>query len=312
MRHFLSLKDLNQKEFELLLDKAAEVKKKPQSVSDSLKQKTLLMIFEQPSVRTHLSFDAAMQQLGGHAIFYDAKNSTLGKKETIKDFARTVSRYVDMISARLNGHSVLEELAQNATVPVINAMTNFSHPCQGLADFLTMREKKGNLEELKLAYVGDGNNNVTHSLLFGGALAGMAVSIGCPDNEDLKPKREIIQIAKNLASNTGSRIEVFSDAETAVQNADVVYTDSWMSYRIPESEAPRREKLLKPFQVNAELMRLARKDAVFMHCLPAHRGKEVTDQVLDSMQSVVFDQAENRLHAQKALLVWLAEQNKKN
>lgn len=311
MRHFLLIRDLSATEFQYLLEQAALIKKKPEKFANALHQKTLLMFFEQPSVRTRLSFEIGMTQMGGHAIYYNIGESTLGKKETIPDFAKVVSRYADFIMARINSHEQLPEIARHSLVPVINAMTNFEHPCQCLADFQTILEKKGKLNGLKLAYVGDSNNNVTHSLMFGGALSGMAVSIGCPNETDLKPKREIIQIAKNLASATGARIEVFHEAETAVQNADIVYTDSWMSYRVPESEAPRREKLLHPFQVNAELMRLAKKDAVFMHCLPAHRGKEVTNEVIDSKQSVVFDQAENRLHAQKALLVWLQEQNKK-
>lgn len=311
MRHFLSLKDLSPEEFNFLLNRAVEIKKNPQKFASSFHQKTLLMFFEQPSVRTRLSFETGLTQMGGHAIYYSIGESTLGKKETIADFSQVVSRYVDCIMARINSHDQLLELSRNSSVPVINAMTNFSHPCQGLADFQTILEKKGKLAGLKLAYVGDANNNVTHSLMFGGALSGMAVSIGCPDETDLKPKREIIQIANNLASKTGSRIEVFHDPETAVQNADIVVTDSWMSYRIPETEKPKREKLLEPFQVNSELMALAKKDAIFLHCLPAARGKEVTDDVIDSKQSVVFDEAENRLHSQKALLVWLQEQNKR-
>jgi ornithine carbamoyltransferase len=310
MRHFLSIRDLAPKEFQHLLEQTALIKKKPEKFSNALNQKTLLMFFEQPSVRTHLSFSVGMTQLGGHAIFYDIHQSTLGKKESIPDYAHTVSRYADFIMARLNNHAQLLELAPNSRIPVINAMTELEHPCQALADFFTILEKKGKLKGLKIAYLGDSNNNVTHSLLFGGALLGMAVSIGCPNDSDLKPKREIIQLANNLAANSGARIELFHDAETAVQNADVVYTDSWMSYRIPESEAPKREKWLRPFQVNSELMRSAKKDAIFMHCLPAHRGKEVTDSVIDSNQSVVFDQAENRLHAQKALLLWLQEETK--
>jgi ornithine carbamoyltransferase len=213
--------------------------------------------------------------------------------------------------ARINSHEQLLELAQHSRVPVINAMTHFDHPCQGLADFQTILEHKGKLKGLKLAYVGDCNNNVTHSLLFGGALSAMAVSIACPENKELEPRREIIQIANNIASKTGSRIEVFHEPETAVENADIVVTDSWMSYRVPESEKAARERLLEPFQVNAGLMQHAKRDAIFLHCLPAHRGYEVTDEVMDSKQSVVFDEAENRLHAQKALLVWLQEQNKK-
>ncbi|MBU0636021.1 ornithine carbamoyltransferase [Candidatus Micrarchaeota archaeon] len=312
MRHFLSLKDLTAKELEFLIKKAIEIKKKPQKFSQTLKQKTLLMFFEQPSVRTRVSFETAMTQLGGHGIFYDIKESTLGKKETISDFAQSVSRYCDLITARIAEHSTLQELANASSIPVINAMSNLSHPCQGLADFQTMLEHKGKLKGLNVAYVGDANENVLDSLLIGGVLLGMNVSIGCPKQEAFRPKEKIMELAGKLAKDSGGKVFVAFNPIDAIQNADIVYTDSWMSYHIPESEAKERTKILKPFQVNEKLLQNAPKGALFMHNLPAHRGFEVTDEILDSKRSIVFDQAENRLHAQKALLVWLLEQNKKN
>lgn len=310
MRHFLSIRDLNSKEFRYLLKQTALIKKKPRQFSNALHQKTLLMVFEQPSVRTHLSFSVAMTQLGGHAIYYDIHQSTLGKKESILDYAHTVSRYANVISARLNDHSQLEELTPYSRIPVINAMTSLEHPCQALADFFTLFEKKKKNSRLKLAYVGDANNNVTNSLLYAAILLDVDMSIGCPKHRQLAPSNEIMENANILAMQTGSKskFSVSYDPIETVQSADAVYTDSWMSYRVPETDLEWRENLLQPFQVNSELMQHAKKNAVFLHCLPAHRGHEVTNQVIDSKQSVVFDQAENRLHAQKALLLWLLNQ----
>lgn len=305
-KNFLGLSDLTPAELQSLLKKSLEIKKTPRKFSQALKQKTMLMLFEQPSVRTRVSFETGLTQLGGHAIYYDIKESTLGKKETIGDFAKTVSRYVDVVGARLNDHNQIIQLSQNSDVPVINMMSGFEHPCQGLADFLTILEHKKKFKGKKLAYVGDANNNVTHSLLFGAALLGMDVSIGCPDHAELMTSPAIVEQAKKMAKQNHSKINFFHTAKEAVKEADVVYTDSWMSYRVPESAMNQRIKLLHPFQVNSELMKYAKRDAIFLHCLPAHRGQEVTDEVLDSKQSKVFDQAENRLHCQKALLLELA------
>jgi ornithine carbamoyltransferase len=260
------------------------------------------MIFEKPSLRTRVSFEVGMTQLGGHAIYYNVATSPMGKKESIADTASTASRYVDIIMARLFSHEQLSELANHSDVPVINALTDFSHPCQILSDLLTIREKKGKLAGLKLAYLGDANNNVTHSLIFGCALAKIDLSIGCPKAEEYKPKPQVLNRANPLLQ--GSEI-ILTDAKTAVRGADIVYTDSWMSYHIPEEKRAAREAALMPFQVNKELMALAKPDAIFMNCLPAIRGMEQTAEVIDGPQSVVFDQAENRLHMQKAILLKL-------
>ncbi len=292
MKHFLDIGGLSKVELIGLLDLADKVKKNPAEYSKKLAGKSLLMMFEKPSLRTRVSFEVGMEQLGGHAIYYDLATSPMGKKESVADTAKTASRYVNAIMARLYSHAQLLELAETSSVPVINALTNFSHPCQVLADLQTAREKKGKLEGQKWAYVGDANNNVTHSLMQACTLLGITLSIGCPKSSQPDPK-----VKKGSAVITQS-------AEEAVKGADVVYTDSWMSYHIPESEKASRIKLFKPYQVNKALMAHA-KDAVFMHCLPAQRGMEVTGDVIDGKQSVVFDQAENRLHAQKALLLML-------
>ena len=298
MKHLLSIQDMSTKEIENLLSLAKQIKKSPQKYELSLKNKTLLMIFAKPSLRTRLSFEAGMTQLGGHAIFYDLADSVMGKKESIADTARTASRYVNFIAARLYEHSEIEELAKYSDVPVINMLTNLEHPCQILADLQTIQEKFKKLKGLKLAYVGDANNNVTHSLMLACTKLGMMISIGCP--KTMQPDPKVIAIARKQGN-----IEITSYAKKAVESADIIYTDSWMSYHVAENQKEQRIKVLQAYQVNKKLMSYANKNAIFMHCLPAQRGYEVTDEVIDSKQSIVFDQAENRLHAQKALLVIL-------
>jgi ornithine carbamoyltransferase len=300
MRHFLTLRDLSREELLDVIEKAIELKANPEKYSNTLSGKTLLMLFEKPSLRTRVSFEVGMTQMGGHAIFYSIKDSPLGKKETIADTAKTASRYVDIIMARLFKHSDIEELAENSSIPVINALTDFSHPCQILADLMTIKEKKS--FKTKLAYVGDGNNNVTHSLMYGTAMVGMNMTVGCPSGEEYQPHKQVLTEAKAIAEKTGSRLDIIHDAAKAVSNADIIYTDSWMSYHIPPEEEARRIEELKAFQVNPKLMGNAKRDAIFMHCLPAKRGQEVSE-VIDTEQSVVFDQAENRLHAQKAIML---------
>ena len=244
-----------------------------------------------------------MNQLGGHAIYLDAKDAPLGKKESITDTAKASSRYCDIIMARLFKQEDIEELANNATVPVINALTDLFHPCQILSDLLTIHEKKGNPKGLKLCFVGDGNNNITHSLLLGCSITGMDISVGCPKQHS--PQEWVVEIAKKNAAKSGSKIEILNDAKKAVENADIVYTDSWMSYHIPKNQEAERIKTFKPYQVNKELMANAKKNAIFMNCLPAMRGYEQTAEVIDGKQSIVFDQAENRLHMQKAIILKL-------
>ena len=300
-RNLVTLKDFSPEEVAKLMEFAAYIKKNPFEYSNAMEQKTLLMLFEKPSLRTRLSFEAGMTQMGGHAIFYSIKDSPLGKKESMYDTAKCASRYCNIIMARLFKHSDIEELAKTADVPVINALTNFSHPCQVLSDLLTIKEKKGTLKGLKLAYLGDSNNNVTHSLLYGCALTGIDIAVACPAG--YKPMPLVIEQAKSLAKN--SSITITHDAIEAAKDADIIYTDSWMSYHIKEEDEEKRVKIFEPYQVNTELMKHAKQDAIFMNCLPAKRGYEQTAEVIDGSQSVVFDQAENRLHMQKAIMLTL-------
>ncbi len=308
MLHLISLKDCSTERVEGLLDLAREVKKAPAKFENAMHRKTLLMIFEKPSLRTRVSFETGISQMGGHAIFYDTSTSPVGAgKESVGDTIRTVSRYVDLIMARLFEHARVEEMAREATVPVINALTNFSHPCQVLGDLQTIREKKGELKGLTLAYLGDGNNNVTHSLLLGCSKMGMHIRVGCPEGEEFSPVKDVIRESLRVGKKTGANVVITHDAIEAAKGADVVYTDSWMSYHIPPHRLNERVKIFTPYQVNAALMRHAAKDAIFMNCLPALRGYEQTAEVIDGPQSVVFDQAENRLHVQKAVMIKLDE-----
>ena len=304
-KDLLDLSTLSREEIVSILDLADNIKKNPKNYSNKLLGKTLLMIFEKPSLRTRVSFEVGMTQLGGHAIYYNIATSPLGKKESVSDTAKTASRYVDIIMARLFSHQQLKEIAQSATVPVINALTDYSHPCQILADLQTIREKKGKLEGMKLAYLGDGNNNVTHSLLFGCAIMGINIYVGCPAGDEYKPLKEVVGKAKELAKKSNAKIIITQNGEAAAKDADIIYTDSWMSYHIPENLKEERVKLFTPFQVNKKLISHAKKDAIFMNCLPAIRGMEQTTDVIDGPQSIVFDQAENRLHVQKALMLKL-------
>jgi len=303
VKQLLSIKDLKKEEIFSLIKKAILIKKTPKRFSNALKQKSLLMLFAKPSLRTRLSFEVAMTQLGGHAIFYSIVDSPLGRKETIADTARTASRYCDIVMARLFGHNEIVELAKNSSIPVINGLTNLEHPCQVLSDLLTIQEKKNRLKGLKLAYVGDCNNNTTHSLLYACVLIGINIAIASPKGKEFEANSKILLEAKKLAK--ASKVESFYNVRGAVKDADIVYTDSWMSYHIPKEQEARRIKALKPFQVNNNLMGSAKKDAIFMHCLPAKRGYEVTADIIDGPKGVVFDQAENRLHMQKAVLMFL-------
>jgi ornithine carbamoyltransferase len=307
--HLLTLDNWSSARVEEVLELGRRVKADPGRYADALRQRTLLMIFAKPSLRTRLSFETGMTQMGGHAIHYDISVSPMGAgKESLEDTAKTFSRYVDIVMARLFKHEDIEELARYAEVPVINALTDRYHPCQILADLMTVREKKGNLKGRKLAYLGDSNNNVTHSLLLGGAVTGMHVSVGCPAGAPYAPQPAVLAQARRRAAETGADITVVHDAREAVRAADVVYTDSWMSYHVPKEELDERARDLSPFRVDEALMSAAAPDAIFMNCLPAMRGYEQTAGVIDGPQSVVFDQAENRLHAQKAVLLSLLEQ----
>ncbi|NWG03164.1 MAG: ornithine carbamoyltransferase [Syntrophaceae bacterium] len=295
-----SLSNLNQKEIKEILKTSTLLKSQLARGEEHLllKGKTLAMIFEKPSTRTRVSFEVGMWQLGGVALYLSAGDLQLGRGETIADTARTLSRYVHGIMARVFAHQTILDLIKYSTVPVINGLSDFTHPCQGLADLFTIYEKKGRLSGLTLAYVGDGNN-VAHSLIYGCSKVGMDITLACP--KGYEPNLEVIIEAKEEGKRTGSHVKVTNDPIEAVRNADIVYTDVWASMG-KEKEYEKRSKIFKPYQINTTLVRKAKEDYLFMHCLPAHRGQEVTDEVADSKNSVIFDQAENRLHTQKALL----------
>ncbi len=298
---FLSLRDFTPAEVRHLLDLAADIKTNPKQFAKSLEGKTLALIFEKPSLRTRVSFDVGIQQLGGFSVYLSPAEINLGKRESIHDVAKNLERMVQGIMIRTFAHHIVEDMAAHASVPVINGLTDYSHPCQAMADFLTVREVKGRTEGIRLAFVGDGNN-VAHSLMFAGALLGSHVTIVCPPGYD--PKADAVEWATRQAAETGGSCTVTHDPVEGVRGADVVYTDVWASMG-QESEAEARKKLFMPYQVNEAMFGRAASDAVFMHCLPAHRGEEVTAGVIDSDRSVVFQEAENRLHAQKAIMLEL-------
>lgn len=305
MRHFLTLADLTPAELQEILNLAAQLKTEWKAGGNPplLGGKVLGMIFQKPSLRTRVSFDMAMLHLGGHALYLSPNEIQLGKRESTADVARVLARYVHVIMARVFDHADVVELAKWATVPVINGLSDYSHPCQGVADFLTILEHKGTLKGRKLAYLGD-SNNVTHSLIFGATKLGMDFALGAPEGYSLRP--DVLALAQQFAAESGSKISISTDPRAAIQDADVVYTDTWTSMG-QEAEAEERRKVFPPYQVNTALLAYARPDAIVMHCLPAHRGDEITDEVADGPQSVIFDQAENRMHAQKAILIWVLE-----
>ena len=302
IRHFLSIADLSPKEITALLDDADALKRDPVPSDAPLRGRALAMIFEKPSLRTRLSFDVAMRDLGGHASYLSPQEVGLGRRESVSDVARVVSRYVDIVVLRTNSHETLEEFAKYATIPVINGLSDLSHPCQGLADIFTIRERKGDLRKVVAAYIGDGNN-VAHSLMLGAAKTGMTLRIASPVGFEPLPRYR--ELTAEAAKQTGARVTYGSDPTAAVEGADVVYTDVWTSMG-QEQEYERRRRAFQGFQVNRELLSNAKPDVVVLHDLPAHRGEEITDEVIDGAHSAVFDQAENRLHAQKAVLRWIA------
>ncbi len=299
-RDFLGLTDYSPEEIRYLLDLAIELKRKQKSgeVYQPLKGKSLGMIFEKSSTRTRVSFEVGMYQLGGHALFLSRNDIQMGRGETIRDTAQTMSRYLDGIIIRTFGHRNVVELARGATIPVINALSDRAHPCQALADYQTVLELKGKLEGLKIAYIGDGNN-MTHSLMMGASKLGM--HFACASPEGYEPDPEVVKSSNEVAAETGAKINVVRDAREAVEGADIIYTDVWASMGF-EEEQKEREKAFKNYQVNEELAKHAKSDYLFMHCLPAHRGEEVSEGVIDGKHSVIFDEAENRLHAQKAIM----------
>lgn len=305
MKNLISLIDFDNESVNDLINHALKIKESPELYSESMHNKTMLMIFEKPSLRTRVSFQVGMHQLGGHTIVLETKDTPFREKESIADTAKASSRYVDIIMARLFKHEDIEELASNATVPVINGLTDTFHPCQILSDLLTIHEKKRKLSGLKLSFVGDGNNNITHDLLLGCSAAGIDISVGCPP--EAEPQKWIIDIANEKSKLNNSKVQITNDAHEAVDNADIVYADTWMSYHISKDEKEKRIKMFRPYQANKKLMSHAKNNAIFMNCLPAMRGYEQTAEVIDGPQSVVFDQAENRLHMQKAIILKLMD-----
>ena len=300
-RDFLSVDDLTPDELRYLLDSAAALKRKPGALDDHLAGRRVALIFEKPSTRTRVSFEAAVTSLGGDAIVLRGDELQLGRGETIEDTGRVLSRYVSAIVVRTFGQDRLERLAHAASVPVVNALSDFSHPCQCLADLQTIQEKKGTLEGLTLTYVGDGNN-VAHSLMFGGTKTGMHVRVACP--EGYEPFPQVVDRCAEIAQETGGSATVTHSPQEAAAGADVLYTDVWASMGL-ESEAESRLSVFEPFRLDSALVDRSDPGSIVMHCLPAHRGEEVSADVIDGPRSVVWDQAENRLHAQKALLAWL-------
>jgi ornithine carbamoyltransferase len=300
-KDFLTLKDYSANQMMDLLELALQLKKQGKLTPPLLKGKILGMIFEKSSTRTRVSFEAAMLQLGGHAIHLSTRDIQMGRGETISDTAKVLSGYLDGIMIRTFHQSTVEELAENSTIPVINGLTDEYHPCQVLADLLTILEWKGSFKGKKLAYIGDGNN-MAHSLMIGAAKVGMDCTVITP--QKYEPNVSIVQYAHGIAKETGAQIEITNNPVKGIKNSDVIYSDVWASMG-QEGEFEERMKYFQPYQVNQELVKHAKKDFIFMHCLPAHREEEVTAEIIDGPHSVVFQEAENRLHAQKALLVHL-------
>ena len=303
-RNLISISDLTGEEILTVLDKAAELKAdRAKAFHDApLAGKTLAMIFLKPSLRTRVSFETGMTMLGGHAIYLAPTDIKLGQRETTEDIALVLSRYVDLIMARVFGHSVVTELAQHATVPVINGLSDFEHPCQILADLLTIRQRKGTLAGLNAVYVGDGNN-VAHSLMYGGARVGMNLTVVTPPG--FEPGEKVLRESQEIGRQTGATIRTTNDLKAGAADADVLYTDVWASMG-QEAEAADRRHQFEGYQINNELMQLARPDAIVLHCLPAHYGEEIDYETSRAPNSAIFDQAENRMHAQNGLMVLLA------
>jgi ornithine carbamoyltransferase len=299
--NFISIHDLTLYQFSKILDISREIKDNPHRFRNKLKGKILAMIFQKPSLRTRMTFEVGMLQLGGEAVYLSPSDIQIGTRETVYDMGKNLERWVEAIMIRTFAHQNVIDLAQACHIPVINALTDLLHPCQAMADFFTLKEKRGDLANFKLAYVGDGNN-VCHSLLSAAAKAGSKMSVATPPGYE--PDSEIRKQAEEDGKETGASFSFSNDPSEAVENADAVYTDTWASMG-QEQEKEKRGKIFAPFQVNKSLMAKAKKGVFFMHCLPAHRGEEVTDDVIDSSQSLVYDQAENRLHVQKIIMLSL-------
>ena len=305
IKHFLSMTDLSAKEIWYIFSLAKKLKKELKIKGTNkqiLKGKSLALIFEKQSLRTRISFEIGMAQLGGHVVYLDPRDTGIGVRESEADIAKVLSTMANIIAARTYSHKTIEGIAKHSSIPVINALSDLEHPCQALTDLFTIWEIKGKLKGLKLAYIGDGENNVTHSLVLGCALLG--INFKCASPKGFWMKKEVVKKAKALAYKSGAEIFETDDPKEAVNGADIVYTDTWISMG-DEKEKEKRLKFFKPYQVDQKLMTLAKSDAIFMHDMPAYRGNEVTSEVIDGPKSVVFQQAENRMHVQKALILKL-------
>jgi ornithine carbamoyltransferase len=300
---FLSIRDFLPQQIRHFIDLARQIKAIPGAYTNALRGKTLAMIFEKPSLRTRVTSDVGIQQLGGFSLYLSPAEINLGKRESVYDVAKNLERMVQGIMIRTFAHEIVDQMAEYASIPIINGLTDYSHPCQAMADYMTIFEVKATVAGLKAAFIGDGNN-VAHSLMFAGAQLGAHVWIATPPGYE--PDAAAINWAHERGIQTGGTCTITNDPIQAASNADVIYTDVWASMG-QEAEADQRRKIFLPYQVNAGLFGCAKPDAIFMHCLPAHRGMEVTDEVIDSPRSVVFQQAENRLHAQKAIMLELME-----
>jgi len=307
-KDFISIHDISLYEFHEILDMAIKMKADRDHYHKALKKKVLAMIFQKPSLRTRMTFEVGMLELGGHAIYLSPSDGQVGARESFTDVGKNLERWVHGIMIRTFAHQNILDLAAAVKIPIINALSDLLHPCQAMADFLTLKEKAGDLSKLKLAYVGDGNN-VCHSLMFAAAKAGCTMAVGTPAGYE--PDPDIVKLAREDGRDTGFALTLTNDPRQAVTGADAVYTDTWTSMG-QEAEKEARLRIFSPYQVNRGLMAQARKDAYFMHCLPAHRGDEVTDEVMDSPNSLIFDQAENRLHVQKVIMVLLMGKTEKN
>ncbi len=306
-KDFLSLRELEAGDLEMIFKLADKMKKKPEAFYGKLRGKSLALLFQKPSIRTRVSFEVGMSELGGHSVYMDPQEMPLGERESIKDVSRVLSRYCDVVVTRTYQHADVEEFAKYAAVPVVNGLSDMFHPCQTIADLFTIRERFKGLAKMNIAYIGDGNN-VLNSLLYGASKAGANLAIATP--RGYEPNEEILKDIKLIAKESGSKISLSNNPFTAIKNAHAIYTDVWVSMG-QEKQKEQRLRDFQPFQVNAAIIGKAPKDAVVMHCLPAHRGEEITDDVMESPRSVIFDQAENRLHTQKALLYILLTRKRK-
>jgi ornithine carbamoyltransferase len=302
-KDFVSVRNWSASELDEILKLAVALKADPRKYSRKLEGKALAMIFEKPSLRTRVSFDVGIHQLGGFSICLTQAEINIGKREAVSDVAKNLERMVQGIMIRTFDHEIVEEMAEEACIPVINGLTDFSHPCQAIADYLTILEVKGKIRGVKVAYIGDGNN-VAHSLIYGAVRFGAHLSVASPEGYGPNPK--VVEWAQQNAAETGCKLAVMQNPSAAVEGADVIYTDVWAGMGL-ESEAAVRQRAFQSYQVNNALVSYAKPDFVFMHCLPAHRGEEVSDSVIDSKRSIVFQQAENRVHAQKSILLALMQ-----